>query len=101
DHARDLGQPVPAGPTTTRREQSRLLGSDRAPRLARTADGWVFGPRVPDAGAAADFWTSVDAERRAMSRAVGRRRRWIAAVDPRALGPRRRCFAIAHGGRLD
>ncbi len=30
DHARDLGQPVPLGPTVTRREQSGAIGSDGA-----------------------------------------------------------------------
>ena len=47
DHARDLGQPVPLGPTVTRREQSGSIGSESAPALARRADSFVFGPAVP------------------------------------------------------
>ena len=90
DHARDLGQPVPLGPTVTRREQSHGIASQEAPALARRADSFVFGPSVPDADAAAAYWKMVDAERRAMSGAVGRRRRLVAAISPRSLrrGPR-------------
>jgi hypothetical protein len=87
DHARDLGQPVPLGPTVTRREQSGAIGSDRAPSLARRADGFVFGPGTPAADAAAAYWETVDAERRSMSRSVGRRQRLLAAVNLRSLRP--------------
>ncbi len=85
DHARDLGQTVPLGPGVTRREQSGSLGSELAPALARRADGYVFGPRVPEADAAAVFWENVEAERRAMSLAVGRRQRWLAAISLTSL----------------
>lgn len=85
DHARDLGQPVPLGPTITRREQSGSIGSASAPALARRADSFVFGPSVPQAEAAATYWQSVESERRAMSHSVGRRRRWLAAVSPASL----------------
>lgn len=87
DHARDLGQPVPLGPTVTRREQSGSIGSERAPTLARRADGFVFGPATPEPEAAATFWETVDAERRSMSRSVGRRQRLLAAVNLRSLRP--------------
>ena len=87
DHARDLGQPVPLGPTVTRREQSGAIGSDGAPSLARRADGFVFGPSTPAADAAAAYWETVDAERRSMSRSVGRRQRLLAAVNLRSLRP--------------
>ena len=87
DHARDLGQPVPLGPTVTRREQSGAIGSDRAPSLARRADGFVFGPSAPGADAARAYWETVDAERRSMSRSVGRRQRLLAAVNLRSLRP--------------
>ncbi len=87
DHARDLGQPVPLGPTVTRREQSGSIGTEQAPALARRADSFVFGPASPDAGAAATFWETVDAERRSMSRSVGRRQRLLAAVNLRSLRP--------------
>jgi hypothetical protein len=90
DHARDLGRPVPLGPTVTRREQSGDLGSHAAPALARRADSFVFGPSVPEAAAAASYWEPVDAERRSMSQAVGRRQRWLAAVNLRSLRPARR-----------
>ena len=89
DHARDLGQPVPLGPTVTRREQSGAIGSDRAPALARRADGFVFGPATPGAEAATAYWETVDAERRSMSRSVGRRQRLLAAVNLRSLRPTR------------
>ena len=72
DHARDLGQPVPLGPTVTRREQSAGIGSGEAGTLARRADSFVFGPSTPEVAAAATYWESVDAERRAMSQEVGR-----------------------------
>jgi Transglutaminase-like superfamily len=85
DHARDLGQPVPLGPTVTRREQSGSIASDQAPSLARRADGFVFGPRTPQEDEAADFWAVVDAERRTMSQAVGRRARFRAAITPTSL----------------
>ncbi|UUZ57869.1 transglutaminase-like domain-containing protein [Nocardioides sp. B-3] len=85
DHARDPGQPVPLGPTITRREQSGSIGSQSAPALARRADSFVFGPTVPQADAAATYWESVESERRAMSHSVGRRRRWLAAVSPASL----------------
>ena len=89
DHARDLGHPVPLGPTVTRREQSAVIVSGSAPALARRADGFVFGPTVPAQDVAATFWETVESERRAMSAAVGRRRRWVAAVSPVSLRRRR------------
>ena len=85
DHARDLGQVVPLGPTVTRREQSVGIVSDQAPSLARRADGFVFGPSAPETGAAATYWESIDAERRAMSHGVGRRQRLLAAISLRSL----------------
>lgn len=85
DHARDLGQPVPLGPTVTRREQSGSIGSQAAPALARRADSFVFGPSAPEALAAETYWESVDSERRAMSHSVGRRRRWLAAINVASL----------------
>ena len=85
DHARDLGQPVPLGPTVTRREQAAGLGSGQAGTLARRADSSVFGPSVPEAAAAATYWDSVDTERRAMSQEVGRWQRFRAATSLRSL----------------
>ncbi|MCF6378925.1 DUF3488 and transglutaminase-like domain-containing protein [Nocardioides KLBMP 9356] len=89
DHARDLGQPVPLGPTVTRREQSVGIVSGQAAVLARRADSFVFGPSVPAEAAAATYWESVDAERRAMSQEVGRWQRLRAAVSLRSLRPAR------------
>jgi hypothetical protein len=85
DHARDLGQVVPLGPTVTRREQSVGIVSGQAGALARRADSFVFGPSAPEAAAAATYWESVDAERRAMSQEVGRWQRLRAAVSLRSL----------------
>lgn len=85
DHARDLGQVVPLGPTVTRREQSVGIVSGQAGALARRADSFVFGPDVPEASAAATYWESVDAERRAMSQEVGRWQRVRAAISLRSL----------------
>lgn len=85
DHARDLGQPVPAGGVVTRREQSRHIGSESAPALARVADSHVFGPVPPEPEAASTFWSAVNDERRAMSAAVTRRRRLLAAVSLRTF----------------
>lgn len=85
DHARDLGQVVPLGPSVTRREQSVALVSAEATTLARRADSSVFGPRVPEDAAAATYWESIDAERRAMSREVTQWQRLRAAVSLRSL----------------
>ncbi|MDT0185549.1 transglutaminase-like domain-containing protein [Microbacterium sp. ARD31] len=85
DHARDLGQVVPLGPTVTRREQSAGIVSGQAGALARRADSFVFGPSAPEAAAAATYWESIDAERRAMSQEVGRWQRLRAAVSLRSL----------------
>jgi hypothetical protein len=94
DHARDLGQVVPLGPTVTRREQSVGIVSDSAGVLARRADSFVFGPSVPEAAAATTYWASIDAERRLMSQAVRRRQRLLAAVSLRSLlGTRPRAAA--------
>jgi hypothetical protein len=60
DHARDLGVPVPGG-AVTRREQALAFAGQGAPALARTAD------------------------RHAMSREVGRRRRVLAALSLRTF----------------
>ena len=89
DHARDLGQVVPLGPTVTRREQSVGIVSEQAPSLARSADSFVFGPLAPGTAAAETYWTSIDAERRAMSHGVGRRQRLVAAISLRSLRPGR------------
>ena len=97
DHARDLGQVVPLGPTVTRREQSLGIVSGHAGVLARRADSFVFGPSAPEEAAASTYWESVDAERRAMSRrwaggsACGPRSasgRWGGAPDARPRHPR-------------
>ncbi|GAA1926797.1 DUF3488 and transglutaminase-like domain-containing protein [Nocardioides hwasunensis] len=85
DHARDLGQVVPLGPTVTRREQSVGIVSGEAVALARRADSFVFGPSTPEVAAATTYWASVDAERRAMSAGVGRRQRLLAAISLRSL----------------
>lgn len=90
DHARDLGQVVPLGAAVTRREQSVGLASGRAGVLARRADSFVFGPSVPETGAATTYWEAVDAERRAMSQDVGRWQRLRAAVSLRSLVRRAR-----------
>lgn len=85
DHARDLGQVVPLGPTVTRREQSLAIVSGQAGVLARRADSHVFGPSVPGTAAAATYWEQVDAERRSMSHEVGRWQRLRAAISLRSL----------------
>jgi hypothetical protein len=95
DHARDLGHVVPLGPTVTRREQSVGIVSGRAGALARRADSFVFGPQVPEVAAATSYWESIDSERRAMSREVGRWQRLRAATSLRSLrrGGRRPALA--------
>ncbi len=97
DHARDLGQPVPLGPTVTRREQSVGIVSGQARMLARRADTFVFGPSAPETGAATTYWEEVDAERRAMSQDVGRWQRLRAAVSLRSLLRSRPGAATAAG----
>ncbi|GAB2886820.1 DUF3488 and transglutaminase-like domain-containing protein [Nocardioides pacificus] len=104
DLAHDLGQPMPAGRCATRRQQAVSLhpggaAVSAAPALARRADGHVFGRAEPEADDAAAFWADVEIERRSMSRAVGRWRRWRAAVNPASLrhgiADRRRRFRRA------
>jgi hypothetical protein len=63
--------------------------SGQAGSLARRADSFVFGPSVPVEAAAATYWESVDAERRAMSQEVGTWQRLRAAVSVRSLRPGR------------
>ena len=87
DHARDLGQVVPLGPSVTRREQSVGILSGQAGTLARRADSSVFGPRAPEEAAAATYWQSIDDERRAMSEQVTRGQRLRAAISLRSLRP--------------
>jgi len=84
DHARDLGVAVPGG-AVTRREQALAFAGRGAPVLARTADRHVFGPSSPEADAATSYWRDIDAERRAMSRDVGRRRRLLGALSLRTF----------------
>ncbi len=96
DHARDLGQPIPAG-MVTRREQAGSFAvrepaqgvtggvTGGATVLARAADRHVFGPTSPAADAAEAFWRAVDVERRAMSRSVDRWHRIRAALDLRSF----------------
>ena len=76
---------MPLGPTVTRREQSVGIVSDRAGLLARSADGFVFGPSAPEAASAATYWTAIDDERRSMSLEVGRWQRVRAAISLRSL----------------
>ncbi len=85
DHARDLGQVVPLGPTVTRREQSLGIVSGEAGALARRADSFVFGPSAPESAAATTYWESIDAERRTMSQQVRRRERLRAAISLRSF----------------
>ncbi|MCW2813088.1 MAG: hypothetical protein JWN84_543 [Nocardioides sp.] len=85
DHARDLGQPVPVGAVTTRREQAPHVPTPAARDLAATADGIVFGPTDPDDAVATEFWSMIDEERRTMSGAVPWFRRVRAMVALRSF----------------
>ena len=67
----------------------RLVEVDRAPVLARTADDHVFGPRPPQAEAAAAYWDQVEAYRASMSAGLPRRRRLRAALPLRTFRPGR------------
>ncbi len=90
DHARDLGIAVTG---RTRREESLALAGagtvETAPALARSADSHVFGPRSPQADAAAAYWQEVDAYRASLSSGVSRRRRALAALSLRTFRGRR------------
>ncbi len=90
DHARDLGLAITGA---TRREESLALAgvgaADAASTLAREADRHVFGPRPPQADAAAAYWEHVDAYRAALSSQVTRARRIRAAVSLRTFRPGR------------
>ena len=86
DHARDLGLAITG---FTRREESLALAGagtvDAAPRLARTADSHVFGPRPPAAESAAAYWEDVDAYRASLSEGASRGRRIRAALSLRTF----------------
>lgn len=90
DHARDLGVAVTG---VTRREESLVLAgigaTEAAPRLARTADSHVFGPRPPVAESAAAYWQEVDSYRATMTEGVSRARRIRAALSLRTFRPTR------------
>jgi len=90
DHARDLGLAITG---VTRREESLALAgvgtADAAPTLAREADTHVFGPRPPEADAAAAYWEGVDAYRATLSAQVTRVRRIRAALSLRTFRPGR------------
>ncbi|WP_110182938.1 transglutaminase domain-containing protein [Nocardioides solisilvae] len=81
DHARDLGQPVPAGPTVTRRQQSARISSVGSLGLARRADSHVFGPRPPAPEEAESYWRAVEEERRTMLAGLTRWQRLRAALS--------------------
>ena len=83
DHARDLGTAMPAG--RTRREQGSVLSLHEVGDLARAADAKVFGQADPLDHDVAEFWSQVSEVRKRMSRAVGLRRRWWAAVNVASL----------------
>lgn len=96
DHARDLGANTQGA--RTRREQAATINTQRfasrvpAPDdpddlggLARAADAQVFGASEPGDADATQFWSNADAVRRRMSRGVGLRRRWWAAVNLTSL----------------
>jgi hypothetical protein len=97
DHALDLGQVVPLGHTVTRREQAVGIVSGAAGPLARRADSFVFGPHTPEEAAAATYWHSIDAERRAMSAEVGTWQRLRAAISLRSLRRSRRSREASEG----
>lgn len=84
DQARDFGATVATG---TRMEVARQLPHDRLVELAAAADAAIFGPGTPSEQVVQGYWTRVDETRRAMTRAVGRWRRFRAAVNPRSLRP--------------
>jgi len=90
DHARDLGDVVPMDVGTTRREQSAYVSTAAARPLAERADALVFGPTVLDSAEADSFWAAVDAERRAMTGRVDRRRRLLAMANLTTFGRRPR-----------
>lgn len=86
DHARDLGTVMPL--RSTRREQARTVaGADLVP-LARLADAHVFGGGEITEEHAGSFWSEVVAARKHMSASVGRRRRFLAAINPVTFLPR-------------
>ena len=97
--ARFVGRLARARRPRARPRPARAAGGRRSPgassrpascpceagTLARRADSFVFGPSTPEVAAAATYWDSVDAERRAMSQEVGRWQRFRAATSLRSL----------------
>jgi hypothetical protein len=87
DHARDFG--VQVLPGHTRREDARIVASGGAQRLARTADGHIFGPGEPQPESATLFWSDVDKARSELSKRQPRMRRIRAALSLTSLRKRR------------
>lgn len=85
DHARDLGRTA-SSPATRREQAIELAGMQLGP-LAVLTDRHVFGPEPITQAAAEEFWAHVRAERKRMSGAVSRWRRWWAAVNVVTLLP--------------
>ena len=81
-------RPRPAGAarsTITRREQSGSIGSERRRAGPRGRQLRLRAERAGGRRAAATYWDPSTSERKAMSHAVGRRRRWLAAVNLASL----------------
>ena len=86
DTARDQGRRVPDG--LARSEQARRMG--RGAALATAADTSIFGPGPAADELVADYWSQIEAERRAMLRDGGALRRLRAFWNPASLLPRLR-----------
>lgn len=83
DHAWDLGSRVTL--TSTRREQARELATHDLTTLAHRADAQIFGAGHLSDQDVDSFWDEVTAARRRMNGAVGRWRRFIAAISLSSL----------------
>ena len=91
DHARDLGQPVPLGPTVTRREQSGAIGSEQAPVPGAPRRRLRLRPEHPRGGRprrrTGRLWTPSDARCRGP---------WVAVSG---CSPRSTCARCGRPGR--
>jgi hypothetical protein len=96
DHARDSG--VQVLPGHTRREDATTVATPAAARLARAADGHIFGPGESQPEAASLFWSDVDKARSELSRRQPRSRRIRTALSLASLRKRRAVAIIDPDG---
>lgn len=97
DRTRDHGFAAP--PIATRREQAAAIPVDGGGQLAIAADIRIFGAEVPDEPVAADYWAEVDHAIKRLREGLPLWRRFVVALHPVSLVPRRWRESAARASR--